>query len=182
MSLRLIRHPAPEVEAGVCYGRLDLPLKEPAGPVITAIAARLPPISRVISSPATRCRRLAEVIAAARDLEVHIDPRWQELDFGAWEGHAWTAIPRALSDPWAENYWDLAPPDGETYRALTERVTDALAALDPAEDVAIVTHAGPIRVALAWALGWDARVQPAIEIGYGAIVGLRRASDGWVRC
>ena len=145
MQLILVRHPAPDITAGTCYGRLDIDLG-PAGlaaiePMRAALAAR--GINRVVTSPARRCLRLARAIAA----EPIVDHRLQELDFGAWEGLSWDLVPRSLLDAWADDPVGFAPPGGESGAALIARVRLACAALREAgEDCIVVTHGGPLRL------------------------------------
>jgi len=182
MTLWLIRHPVAAGPADICYGRLDLPLREPTELAIARIIDDLAEVHELRTSPATRCRQVAESIGRARSLPVVEDARWLELDFGEWEGLSWNAVPREAVETWAENYWTIAPPGGETYRDLVERVRRALAGLAPDRDTAIVSHAGPIRAALALCLEWPQGRYPAVAIGCGAITGLRRTGRGWERC
>jgi alpha-ribazole phosphatase len=140
-----LRHPAAAVGSGICYGRLDLAPGPGAPGAIARALALLPRVPAVLSSPARRCRVLAEPLAARDGVALTLDPRLQELDFGRWEGLAWDTIDRAESDPWAAEPERVAPPGGETFAALAARVAAALAEAPP--EAAIVTHAGVIRAA-----------------------------------
>ena len=141
----LVRHPAPDVTPGICYGRLDVDLS-PAGvaalePMRAALAAS--GIARVVTSPARRCLRLACALTPAPT----VDERLQELDFGAWEGLAWDAVPRAALDQWAADPLGFRPPAGESGAELSARVRAAAAALVAAGmDCIVVTHGGPLRL------------------------------------
>ncbi|MGI4796387.1 MAG: histidine phosphatase family protein [Janthinobacterium lividum] len=145
MQLILVRHPAPDIAPGLCYGRLDVGLS-PAGlatlaTMRTTLAAA--GISKVVTSPARRCLLLAQAITPAPI----IDPRLQELDFGAWEGVSWDAVPRAALDAWAADPLAFAPPGGETGASLIERVGRAVASLVAAgDDCIVITHGGPLRL------------------------------------
>jgi alpha-ribazole phosphatase len=141
----LLRHPRPRVAPGTCYGRLEVPEGPEAAGEIAAALRATPPVRAVIASPAARCRRLAERLAARDAVPLRLDARLLELDFGAWEGRSWDAIPRAESDPWAADPRSVAPPGGETFAALHARVGAALA--EAGRGAALVTHAGPIRAA-----------------------------------
>jgi alpha-ribazole phosphatase len=148
VELFLIRHTAPAVANGVCYGRTDVPLADSAEQDIQATLAPLPRFALVYSSPAQRCARLAKALVARDGCELVYAPEMQELHFGEWEELPWSRIPRELSDPWAADPWNLAPPGGETERALWTRVANwyRTALPESAARVAIVAHGGPIRV------------------------------------
>lgn len=141
----LLRHPRPRVAPGLCYGRLDVPAGPRAAAEIAAALRAAPTAARVVASPAARCRLLAERLAARDGAPLALDPRLGELDFGDWEGRRWDDIPRAESDPWAQDPMHVAPPGGERFADLLARVGAALEAAGPG--AALVTHAGPIRAA-----------------------------------
>ena len=140
-----LRHPRPGNAAGLCYGRTDLDIG-PDGPAEIARAMETTPkVLRVIASPALRCRRLAEGLAARDSVALHFEPGLWELNFGEWEGLPWAGIGRDKSDAWASDPWNIAPPQGETFAAVHARVGAVLA--EAAPGTALVCHAGPIRVA-----------------------------------
>src|SRR5579864_9031900 len=103
MNLVLVRHMAVDVPPGTCYGRMDMPLRPDALEHVPSLAAEICArgIARVWTSPAVRCRILADAIATLAGTSPAIDPRLQELDFGAWEGVAWDTVPRSELDRWA---------------------------------------------------------------------------------
>ena len=157
MAVILLRHTRPAVAEGTCYGRTDLAL----APCFAAEAARLadalPRVQRIVTSPLSRCHRLATHLAAARGLALDIDPRLTEMDFGSWEGQPWDAIPRPELDAWAEDLLHARPHGGETVAELAARTRAALddLALGP-RPVLAVTHAGVIKAARAARQGPDA--------------------------
>ena len=140
-----LRHPRPEAPPGLCYGRTDLAPGPGAAAEIARALELTPRVAGVLASPARRCRGLAEALAARDAVAPTLDERLWELDFGGWEGRRWWDIPRAESDPWAEDPWTVAPPGGEAFAALHTRVAAVLAEAGPG--IAIVTHAGPVRAA-----------------------------------
>lgn len=158
LRLTLVRHARPLLAAGTCYGRTDCEA-DPAHTeaVLERLLATLAP-QPVASSPALRCRALAERLAAAWRQPCRVDPRLWELDFGAWEGRAWATIPRAEIDAWADAPLDTAPGGGETVRTMDRRVAgwarDAAAA---GTDLLAVTHGGVMRL-----LGGQARGEPLL--------------------
>jgi alpha-ribazole phosphatase len=162
----LLRHTRPAVADGICYGRSDLGLAADFDAARTAILRDLPEVARVVTSPLSRCRRLAEAIAEARGLDLATDARLAEMDFGRWEGRAWAAIPRAELDAWAADFHGARPHGGESVAMLAARVEAALAEA-PTErpPVLWVAHSGIARAAAALtgrAEGWDT------ALGFGA--------------
>jgi alpha-ribazole phosphatase len=127
VKLVLVRHPPPDIAPGICYGRLDLGLRADGSGAVAAVVASLAAhrVTRIWSSPARRCRVVAEAIGAP----VRLDPRLLELDFGAWEGVAWDDVPRAALDAWAADPLGFAAPGGETGAALLARVESVHRAL-----------------------------------------------------
>jgi alpha-ribazole phosphatase len=137
--IALIRHPPLAVAPGVCYGRHDLAIADMAS--VAPIAQRVSHLHGAVwTSPLRRCRIVADAIG-----QHHIDPRLIEMDFGAWDGLNWDAIPRSQLDAWAADPLGFAPPGGETGASLVARVTSFHAAL-PAGDHVIVSHGGPLKV------------------------------------
>ena len=162
MALILLRHTRPDCPEGLCYGRSDLGL---AGDFLTEklrIAAQLPDILRIVTSPLTRCRLLAEAVGEARGLPVTVEPGLAEMDFGAWEGRTWNAIPRAEIDAWRDDVLDARPHGGESVRDFSARVGAALdRAARGARPALVVAHAGVIkvaRVARGDAAGWSSTI------------------------
>lgn len=144
MKLVLVRHPAPDIFPGICYGRLDVALR-PDAQAVGAIVAKLAlhRLACVWTSPAARCR----VVAEATGLPLRIDPRLQELDFGAWEGVAWDDIARAALDAWAADPRNSAPPGGESGADLLLRVREVHGKiLATGEDCAVISHGGPLKL------------------------------------
>ncbi len=114
-----------------------------------ALAATLRPIvpRAIHTSPLRRCREPAEALGALLDIPVRIDPRLVELDFGAWDGQDWDALPRPALDRWAADPVGFTPPGGESGRALVERTVQVRDALTGAGVAAVVvSHGGPLRL------------------------------------
>lgn len=109
---------------------------------------------RIVSSDLSRARDTALAIAAGRPVE--IDARWREFKFGEWEGLRVDQVDAGVN---ARAY---APPGGETFDAVCERVREAIEALRELERVLVVTHAGPLHAMLAVLFGETrVRFEPA---------------------
>jgi len=127
------------------------------------------PLSAILCSPQPRALQTALAVARPHHLVPEPRPEFDEVDFGAWTG-------RAFSELSADPVWQMfnqdrcraAAPAGESMRGVLERVTDGLAGASQTaagEPIAIVTHAEIIRCALiaAFDLSLDdwPRFQPA---------------------
>lgn len=145
--LWLVRHAAPLVAAGICYGRLDVEADALATQqAAQALAQALPPQVRLRHSPLRRCTQLAQALQALRpELASQADARLQEMDFGAWEGRPWQLLPRSELDAWASDLHGYAPGGGEPLAAMLARVKEALDACSGVADEAWITHAGVAR-------------------------------------
>lgn len=175
MRLHLVRHLAPLVDAGVCYGRTDLAI-DPAAQLLAVpkLRAALPAAVPIYSSPLQRCAILANALGSP----VRLDARLVELDFGAWELQRWDAIARQEIDRWAGDVAGYRPGGGESVVTMAHRIaafyTDIVNT--GAFDAVVVCHAGAIRLLTARAAGMDvpAMAQAAAahphRINYGEIV------------
>ena len=100
--LWLVRHAQPVVAAGTCYGALDVPADAAATQVAAQrLAQALPAGAAAHYSTLQRCELLALATQALQpNLTIHPDARLREMDFGAWEGHAWDSIGQSAIDVW----------------------------------------------------------------------------------
>jgi probable phosphomutase (TIGR03848 family) len=125
-----------------------------------AVAARvadLRQIDAVYASPLERTRETAAPIAKGRGLKVQVERGLLECEFGDWTGRKlkdlmklpeWTTVQRYPSG--------FRFPNGESFAEMQTRVTDAvggLVARHPGGVVVAVSHADPIKAAVAAALG-----------------------------
>ena len=161
MRLTLLRHPAPAIAPGLCYGRSDVPVDPAALDAVigglagsagsAGLAASLPhhAATAVYSSPLQRCTALSVPLAAQLGLPAPLlDARLAEMDFGAWELRRWDDIPRAEIDAWAADLANYAPGGGESVLQVARRVADFLDALqrEAVVDAIVVCHAGTMRL------------------------------------
>ena len=169
MNVYLIRHTTPDVPSGICYGQSDIPLTSSFADECATLRAKLPPRwDRVYCSPLSRCRRLAERLRP----QPAEDARLRELNFGDWEGQAWNDIDPVQLNPWMDDFVNVACPRGESYRTLAARVTDFwkdITGNDKQQNVAVVTHAGPIRALLAHTLSLSLEYSFRLSIDYASV-------------
>ncbi len=180
MKLWLVRHAAPQVAPGLCYGRTDVPADAAATRACASqLHGLLPDGIALWSSPLVRCSALARQLASERPgLQAVVDARLQELDFGAWELQPWDSIGRPALDAWSSDFGAHRPGGGESVDALLARVAAALADVQAARrDAAWITHAGVIRAAHVLLDGrsriGSAAQWPQMELPFGCVVQLQ---------
>ncbi len=119
------------------------------------------PVAVVYSSPLQRAFDTALPVAARHKLEVQRIDSLRECDFGAWEGLSRAeVIARSPEDALRLREWEqdliIAPPGGESFEQLQQRICTAVELLSqahPDQAIVLVSHAGPIKVLLSAALG-----------------------------
>jgi broad specificity phosphatase PhoE len=114
-------------------------------------------IEAVYTSPLSRARETAEIVAARVGLEPVALPELREVDTGSWSGLSRADVETRFPEGFTRwrsggSGWE----DGETYEEMAERVIGALRTI--AEDhpdgrVLIISHGGPIRAIHAAAEG-----------------------------
>jgi alpha-ribazole phosphatase len=129
----------------------------------------------IVTSPLRRAREAAEGLAGARNLALRVDEDWAELDFGVWDGRRKSELEAepATQAALAAFYRDPSispPPGGEAWASFEARIGRALRRLADKTGpgpVLVVTHAGPMRLALAMACGLPLDRLWALRIGFG---------------
>ena len=184
MDLVLIRHPAVGIDAGICYGRTDVPLLADAEDSARLLNERLrllkvPAVDGVWhTSPLSRCRLLAEALGPIR-----ADARLQELDFGTWEGRPWDGLDRSMLDAWAADLEHAREHGGESVGQFAERVmgwANSVCTADTSSPIHVVAHAGVMRVLTAHLLGVARANAIQWPLDFGAIVWLKRVRGEWL--
>jgi len=151
--------------AGVLAGRtLGVGLDEGGVAQAQALVERLAqlPLAAVVSSPLQRCQETVAPLAQARELEVTVDDRFIEVDYGQWTG-------RELSKLGKEPLWKVVQshpsaavfPGGEGLAALQARAVAAVREWDaklaaehgPHMLWLVCSHGDVIKAVLADALG-----------------------------
>jgi probable phosphomutase (TIGR03848 family) len=125
-----------------------------------AVAARVAALKRVdavYASPLARTRETAGAIALACGLRVTVDRGLLECDFGDWTGQELKALRRTPEWKAVQRYPSgFRFPSGESFVEMQARMIAALARLrtaHPGGVVVAVSHADPIKAAVADALG-----------------------------
>ena len=171
----LVRHGATPTTGKVLPGRAPgLHLADEGRKQAETVAARLdewshttrpssrgkrpePRIAAVYCSPLERTRETAEPIAKALGLKVRVERGLVECDFGEWTG-------AQLKDLFKKPEWSTVQrypsgfrfPGGESFAGMQARIVDAMVDLrrrHPGQAIVAVSHADPIKAAVAEALG-----------------------------
>jgi broad specificity phosphatase PhoE len=119
--------------------------------------AKGPGITAVYASPLERTRETAAPIALALGHELRLDEGLLELDVGEWTGLELKAARKRREWGTIQRYPSgFTFPGGESFVAMQARITttlDRLRAAHPGETIVAVSHADPIRAAVAHAMG-----------------------------
>ena len=128
-------------------------------------------IDRIIASPLARTGQTATILASALGLKVEIEPAFNEMKFGPWEGRSEKKIAQQYPLEWA--LWNSSPhklklAGRETLTDLQTRVIDRMhdiAALGARKNILVVTHVAVIRVALLYAQNRPLSEYKTVEVG-----------------
>jgi len=182
-ELWLLRHGQTEWNAaGRLQGRLDSRLTETGiaqaraqGAILRRV---LPAGVAVLSSPAGRAWRTAQIATAGLGLTVLPDPDLQEIDMGDWVGRLVDDLRAELPAGAADDphLWKFGAPRGEGMAAMAARLNRVLERLDGPS--VLVTHGVTSRVLRCLALGRPVHELAALPGGQGVVHHLR---DGVAR-
>ena len=176
MIIDLIRHTKPAVEEGVCYGQTDLTLADSFDQEYSRMQSKISKsYDHVISSPLMRCHRLAERIVAGLDINIELDDRIMEYNFGDWEMLPWSEFKDDASKSWMDNFVDQPAPNGDSIVSMQKRVTEFWNSItsrdtDKHSHIAVVTHSGVQRLIHAQILETPLSHIFRLQLGFGAVI------------
>ena len=144
--------------------------------------AKLEKVDAVYASPMERTRETAAPIAKARNLKVQIDRGLIECDFGEWTGEQLKTLRKTKEWSTVQRYPSgFRFPGGESFAEMQLRITRALQRLvkaHPGGVVVAVSHADPIKAAVADALGTHLDLFQRINISPCSITTIAYGADG----
>jgi probable phosphoglycerate mutase len=114
-------------------------------------------VAAVVASPVRRTRESAEIVAETLGRPMETEPGFAEMEFGRWDGLTFAEVAerdQAGLDAWLGST-DVAPPGGESFATVQERVLAGLARVRTAyagRTVVVVSHVTPIKTLVAQAL------------------------------
>ena len=150
----LIRHGEP-AGGPMFRGSTDDPLSDTGWQQMRSAIAGDEHWDLILTSPLLRCQEFARELAEQKKIALEIEARFQEIDFGAWEGLTAAEIlkqtPDALNRFWS-NPVEHSPPDGEALGDFSVRIREGW--LDwqrraAGKRVLLVCHGGVIGMLLA---------------------------------
>ena len=186
INLFLLRHGEPELTKAF-LGRTDSPLSAHGFEQMTQAVADLR-LDEVVTSPLLRCRTFSEHLGAQRQLPVVVDERWQECDFGEWDGLSVAEVGRLYGDllgqccerpatpmPRAERFEDFVTRVDEVFQACLDGCRGAGVDGGEQRSVLVVSHAGVIKTIIAGWLGMprdDGRYIRELVVDYAGLTHL----------
>jgi probable phosphoglycerate mutase len=185
-TILLVRHGQTPTTGRVLPGRAPgLHLAEAGRTQAEAAAKRIAQIKRVAavySSPLERARETAMPIARAQGLAVRIERGLLELDIGRWTGERLDRVSKRPEWSTVQRYPSgFRFPDGESFVEMQTRITAALARMVERHRggvVIAVSHADPIKAALAHALGMHLDHFQRLAIAPGSITTIVYGAGG----
>jgi probable phosphomutase (TIGR03848 family) len=156
-----VRHGHTPTTGKILPGRAPgLHLSEAGESQARTVAERLtvvPKIAAIYASPLDRTKETAKFIADRRGMRVKVDRGLLEADIGDWTGRELKAVRKEPAWKAVERYPSgFRFPGGETFVEMQDRIISAaegLRAAHPGETIVAVSHADPIKAAVAQALG-----------------------------
>jgi probable phosphoglycerate mutase len=142
-TLILVRHGETDWNRdGIWQGHGDPPLNEAGRRQATELAERLGnlEIDALYSSDLRRAYETAEIVGAAKGLEITAEPDLREMDVGSWSG--------LTSEEIATRFPGMDHHDGEEREAFDTRavaVLHRIAEAHQGQHVLVVTHGGVVR-------------------------------------
>ena len=139
-------------------------------------------IKAVYASPMERTKETAAPIASALGLRVRSNRGLLEADFGSWTG-------RKLGDLMKLPEWEQVQrypsgfrfPGGESFTEMQQRITGTIQKLvgeHPGQTIVAVSHADPIKAAVADAMGTHLDLFQRIVIGQCSITAITYTAGG----
>jgi broad specificity phosphatase PhoE len=151
-------------------GRTDVELDDVGREQARAAGTSLRDVSELRTSPLVRARETAQLLGTG--LEAIVDESFIELDYGGAEG---TVLDGAAQAAWLAMRLEpaVAWPGGESMLDVHRRVDraceelfadDGTGARRDDADVVVVSHVGPIKAAVTWALGCGPEVDLRLRL------------------
>ena len=182
----LVRHGQTPTTGSTLPGRAPgLHLAETGQQQAADVAARIAELKKVdaiYASPLERTKETAAPIAKALGLRTKVDKGLLEADFGAWTGAKLKDLMKLPEWKTVQRYPSgFRFPGGESFAEMQARITGALqriAAEHPGQVVVAVSHADPIKAAVASALGTHLDLFQRIVVSPCSVTAIAYGAEG----
>ena len=128
----------------------------------------------IVTSPLSRCRQPAETWSEEAAVPCLIEPRFREMEYGAWEGLSHEEIekrfPGMLAD-WRRDPTGMQIPGAESLNTFSERVRQGWHDLlhgQQGRHVLVISHSGTMRMILADVLNAPPASIRHFDVCYGS--------------
>lgn len=166
-------------------GSTDVELNEEGKAQVAMTGPRLlkAGITKIICSPMRRCLQSAEELRL--DVELELDDRLREVDFGHWEKKSFDEIaaqhPNLVSQ-WAENPLEFIFPGGESMVDFISRATTFQQSIinSSHKNVLVISHGGVIRFLLCLFLSFKLENYLLFQVQKGKIATLELYDKGGI--
>ncbi len=181
----LVRHGETDWNVKMRFqGREDVPLNE-LGISEARLLSRCLKDARleaVFSSPLLRARKTAEIVAFRHGFVPRVVVGLQEIDFGKWEGLTYDDLDEVEKERlslWLNNPTGHDIPGGEPFRDFWDRIWSTYDCLLQKTDgnIAVVTHAGAIKVLVAGILKMPLSMVIRLKLSPGSLTTI--LYDSW---
>ncbi len=164
-------------------GWRDVPADLSDTAAIARLSDWLPQDAPIISSDLKRAVATADAIAGGRRRLPH-NPDLREFDFGTWDGLHFSKVAEEhpeLSRAFWEDPGDVAPPQGESWNAVTSRVNRAVDQLlhQHDGDLVLVAHFGVVLCHMASSTGMTPYDALGHQIDPLSATVLEQSNAGW---
>jgi len=113
-------------------------------------------IDIIYASDITRAKQTAEIVAGAIGVDIILDPRLRDINFGIYHGKTQEEFYSFVTNQ--EERFTKAPEKGESWNDIRERLIDFLKDIEKKyknKNILLVSHGDPIWLLMGMALGID---------------------------
>jgi probable phosphoglycerate mutase len=185
-TLFLVRHASHDLLHRCLVGRgIDVPLSETGIEHSERLTARLAQngITHIKSSPRLRALQTARPLAVKIKRPIVVMREFDELNFGLWSGQTFDQLRNdRLWQQWNLERMTIRPPHGESISELQARVLHGISRIGsahPNQNIAVVSHAEPIRVAILHFRGISLNEFARVHVDPGSLTKLQLHQGRW---
>ncbi len=176
MGIYLVRHGQTEANLKKIYSgnKTDTPLTLKGRKQAQRAASyfKNKRVTKIYSSSLGRALETAKAISNITGIEIIIDEKLSEIDFGIYEGLTWKESLQKYpkeTDEWTKKGLSYKFPNGESFKDLLERIKEFFWDKND-EDIIVICHEGVIRAAIICICKIDINSVWDYEVKNGSII------------